>query len=567
MKEEKTLNKSGDKRGMKENNKQNFANNSSAASKAGKKGGPKKSVSSAITQAKGLTAGRNRRITPETQQYIRDEMFLPDASGVPFIHQFIHNFMVEAKTDPNSQAARILANTIFKEDMMATLDAELNRQMTKDTEFIAYRIRNTLYDKQQEVYDNRIDRTIQAICTRRAGKTELLARLMLRDAMTPQHHVLYINRTFDNAVKQAGKPLTDLLEKLDIKYSGSPGGGQVTFENGSDITFGGFYNKGEIDKFRGFKYSLVLVDEIGHLRNPKMLVQEVLEPAMMDYGKEAQLIYTGTPPRIKKSFAYELWHNPNIKHYHWSFMDNPYIPSKEDVIEKVCKDHGMSVDAPFIQREYFGNMEAFDEDAMIFRGYKKIDCLPQTTFDYGWIGVDWGYEDKAAVVSVLAKGKQAYIIKSWSEAKKSISDICNVIKEHLNNLKENYNIAHPVWVICDQNEKSAVYELYQTYKIQNAYCAYKYDKDLAIDQLAEWLRNDSMFVVNNKDNEAIIEDLDNMLWSRDEETDDILHEIADDEYHGNAAFALLYVSRQFDYDVMGMTPAKSAKSILEGRDD
>lgn len=561
------MNKQGDERGCKENNAQNFANNPELASKAGSSKKTTSGLTQAITKSNVISQGRRSRITPEIQQLIRDELTKKDKKGTPYIHSFIEAFLKEAKSDLNSAPARLLAAAMFKDDLMTTLDAELNKQMTKDYEFLVYRIRNTLYDKQQEVFDNNIDSTMQAICTRRAGKTELLARLSLKDAMKPNHHVLYVNRTFDNAVKQMGKPLTDLLDKLDITYSGSPGGGMVKFDNGSDITFGGFYNKGEIDKFRGYKYSLVLVDEIGHLRNPKMLVQEVLEPAMMDYGKEAQLIYTGTPPRIKKSFAYELWHNPAIKHYHWSFMDNPFIPDKEGAIEKVCKEHGLPVEAPFIQREYFGNMEAFDEDAMIFRGYKKVDKLPDRTWTHAWVGVDWGYEDKAAVISIVADQtkKEAYITKSWAEPHKSISEICEVVKAQLAELSQ-LRISRPVQVICDTNEKSAVYELYQTYKIQNAFCAYKYDKDLAIDQLAEWLRNDTIFVVE-KDNTAIIEDLDNMLWARDEETDEITHEVADDEYHGNAAFALLYASRQFAFDVMGQTDVKSAKHILENRND
>lgn len=574
-KQEKTLNKSGDKRGKKENNKQNFANNPEAASKAGKKGGPRKSVSAAITQAQGLTTGR-RRITPETQKYIRDEMFLPDANGVPFIHQFIHNFMVEAKTDPNSQAARILANTIFKEDMMTTLDAQLNAQMAKDSEFIQYRIRKTLYDKQQEVYDDNFSKVIECICTRRAGKTELVARLLVREAIKPDfvtpvgtikpRNAIYLNRTFDNAVGQMGKPVTELLDSLGIKYTGSPGSGKITLEGGATINFGGYNNKGDIDKFRGFSYSLICIDEIAHLRNPSVLFKETLEPALKDYGSEGRTVMTGTPPRTKANYAYQLWHNPNVTHYHWSFIDNVFIPEKDKVIEDVCKEHGVTVDAPFIQREYFGNLEAFDLDAMIFRGYKTTDKIPDVTFDHAYIGLDFGYTDAAAVVSCLAKGKQLYVVKTWSESQKSISDICNVVKEHINYIKSNFRLSREPWVIADTNEKGAIYELYQTYKIPNCYCAYKYDKDVALDQLAEWLRNDTVLTLD-KQNDELIKDFENSVWKRDEETDNITHEVDDEEYHGNAMYALLYASRQFDFDCIGTNPVKSAKSILEGRDD
>lgn len=571
--ESKRLNKAGDERGTKRVNEHNFANNKELASAAGKKSSP--AATQAITKSSAITEGRQKRITPETQKMIREELLARDKAGTPYIHNFIRSFLKEAKANPNSQPARMLASALFKDDLMSTLDSEMNAQMAKDSEFIQYRIRQTLYDKQQQVYDDVLSKTIEAICTRRAGKTELVARLLVREAVKPDfitpvgtaipRHALYLNRTFDNAVGQLGKPVVDLLDKFGIKYSGSPGSGKIELENGSTISFGGYNNKGDIDKFRGFHYSLVALDEISHLRNPSVLFKETLEPALKDYGAEGRTIMTGTPPRTKANYAYQLWHNPNIKHYHWSFMDNPFIPNKDQVIEEVCKEHGVTIDAPFVQREYFGNMEAFDIDAMIFRGYKTIDKLPDTTWDRAYIGVDFGYEDEAAVVTCLSKGKQMYIIHSFSQAHLSISELSMKVIEALESLKS-YRIAREPWIIADTNEKAAIYELYQTYKIKNCYCAYKYDKDVAIDQLAEWLRNDTIKVLE-KSNDSLIKDFENSVWKRDEETDEITHEPDDEEYHGNAMYALLYASRQFDFDEIGATEAKTAKSILEGRDD
>lgn len=570
--EYKELNKSGNKRGCKDNNKQNFANDKDAASAAGKKGNKNSTAATqAITKSPVIAVGRNKRITPEIQQIIKDELTAVDKNGVPYIHRFIKAFLNEAKTDLNSTPARMLASAMFKDDLMTTLDAELNKQMTKDAAFTEYRIRQTLYDKQKDVFDDNTSRTIECICTRRAGKTELVARMLVREATKPpyitptgkplERNAIYLNRTFSNAVGQMGKPVTDILESLDIHYDGNPGSGIITLDNGNTITFGGYNNKGDIDKYRGFHYGLICCDEIGHLRNPEILMRETLEPALMDYGPEGRIIMTGTPPRNKVNYAYRQWHNPSVKHYHWSFMDNPFIPNKESVIEQACKDHGVTIDAPFIQREYYGNLEAFDTDALVFRGYKTYEKLP-TTFDYAWIGVDWGFEDAAAVVTTLCKDKKMYVVRSWSESKKAISEICDVVKKELEWIKTNVSVARVPWVICDTNEKGAVYELYKTYGITNAYCAYKYDKNMAVDQLAEWLRTDTVFV--NKDDEVMKQDLDNTLWKRDEESDKILHEFDDEAYHGNAIMALLYVSRQFAFDSLGLTDAnKAAQQIVK----
>jgi len=513
-------------------------------------GGAKQSVTKAAKSTL-------NRVTTETQDYLREQLLMPDENGHIYVHDFISSFLKEAKGNPNSRAAAFLAQSMFTPDLLTKLDSDVNRQMAKDADFLIYRIRNTLYDKQKEVFDDLISRTIECICTRRAGKTELVARLLVREAAKPAYmtpvgkpldrSAIYLNRSFDNAVSQMGKPVTALLDSLDIKYEGSPGSGKITLATGGTITFGGYNNKGDIDKFRGEHYSLVAIDEISHLRNPRVLMEETLEPALTDYGPEGHIIMTGTPPRTKKCFAYEQWHNPNIKHYHWSFMDNPYIPNKDEVIAQVCKEHNVTVDAPFVQREYFGNTEAFDVDAMTFRGYKTTKTPPNGTFDRAYVGVDWGFNDEAAIVSFLVKGKQLLPVEEWHMPKQSISTICNEVRRQYEILKK-YGLAYEPEIICDTNEKSAVYELSVTYGLPNVYCAYKYNKDMAIEQLAEWLRTDKIFV---KENGYLAEECETVLWKRDEETDEIKHEIDDDIYHPNGLMALLYISRQYAFDVLG----------------
>ena len=550
----------------KEKNPANFANDKALASAAGKKKNSNKSAATqAITKSSAIVTsdkGRhNRRVTPEIQQEIRDKLLGQESNGHSYITNFIDNFLKMAKKDPNSQAARMLAQSMFSTELLSSLDEQLNKQMAKDNEFLLYRIRNTLYDKQQEVFDNNIDQTIISICTRRAGKTELNARLLLKDCTKPGHHALYLNRTFDNAVRQLGKPLDELLMSLDMPHKGQVSSGFIEFENGSDITLSGYNNKGDIDRYRGGKYSLIILDEISHLRSPKVLIEEVLEPSQIDFGKEAQMIFTGTPPRNKVNYARELWNNPKIKHYHWSFMNNPYIPDKDEVIQKICEKHGCTVESAFIQREYFGNMDAIDEDSMIFRGYRTYNELPKdVSFEKAYVGVDFGFEDAAAVISGVVYNKTLYIIDQWSQKHQPISVLCEEVKRQYDNLKK-MPLKQDPWVITDTNVKEGAYELQATYKIPNVFCAYKYDKDVAIEQLAEFMRTDKILIPNKPDGILYIE-AENTLWKRDDETDEILHEIDDDTMHPNALMALLYVSRQFAYEILNIVETnKEAKPV------
>lgn len=555
----------------KENTPHNFANDKKLASANGKKHNSKKTAATqAVTKSPAIVQGRTKRITPEVQDIIRDKLLGTEKNGHSYITNFIDNFMDTAKKDPNSQAAKLLASAIFDPKLLDTLDETLNKQMNRDYGFALYQIRKTLYDKQQEVFDNDTDKTILAICSRRSGKTELMGRLLVKRLLKPDQHVVYINRSFDAAVRQIQKPFDIAMQAVgdSLKItSGSIGGGLVQFDNGSWLLIVGNNNAGDVNKIRGEKVALAIVDEFGHMRHLKELIQEVLQPATIDYA-DSQMVFVGTPPRTKVSFAHELWNNNgNVKRYHWTFMDNPFIPNKDQVIPQVCAMYGVTPDSMFIRREYFGDINAYDDEAIYIKKYFKKEPDKNKLYHYAYVGIDWGYEDKAAVVGMLAdkNEKVMYIVKDWSEAKKGITEISSKAQEMLKYLKENYKLDREPQVICDTNEKSAAQDLYTTYHIPNVTLAYKYDKNYALDQLSDWFAASTIVLSGNA--KATIEDAENMIWERDEDTDEILHELDDDAYHGNSMFAVLYCSRQFAYDVMGLiTENKPAKEITNAKE-
>ena len=554
----------------KANTPNNFANNKKLASANGKKKNSKKAAATqAITKSPAITQGRTKRITPEVQDIIRDKLLGAEKNGHSYITNFIDNFMNEAKKDPNSQAARLLASAIFDPKLLDTLDETLNKQMNRDYGFALYQIRKTLYDKQQDVFDNDTDKIILAICSRRSGKTELMGRLLVKRLLKPDQHVVYINRSFDAAVRQISKPFDIALQAVgdSLKItSGSIGGGLVQFDNGSWLLIVGNNNAADVNKIRGEKVALVIIDEFGHMRHLRELVQEVLQPATIDYA-DSQMVFVGTPPRTKVSFAHDLWNNSNVKRYHWTFMDNPFIPNKDQVIPQVCAMYGVTPDSMFIRREYFGDVNAYDDEAIYIKKYFKQEAPKDKLYHYAYVAVDWGYEDKAAVVGMVAdkNEKKLYIVKDWSEAKKGITEISSEILKMVIYLKETYKLDREPQVICDTNEKSAAQDLYTTYHIPNVTLAYKYDKDYALDQLSDWFAASTAVVSENA--KSTIEDAENMIWKRDEDTDVILHELDDDAYHGNSMFAVLYASRQFAYDVMGLIAEnKPAKEITNAQE-
>lgn len=576
------MNKDGDTRGTKEVNPNNFSTNekvqakAQATRKASKTAKNKEAVVQAIKKSDALAKGRSKRITPELQQFIRDELTSENKDGSTYLQNYIKAFLTEAKADPNSNCGRMLASAIFNDKLFSTLDEEANKQMDKDANFALWQVYNTLYDKQRDVYtdfQNYIIRRAIIINSRRSGKTELLGRLAVAEAIrNPDAHIVYFNRSSSAAIRQIRQPFENAMKAQSAisVVKGSIEAQELHFSNGGQMLVLGNNNIADVDKVRGERISLCILDECGHQKNIRQLVREVIGPALKDYGTKGQLIIVGTPPRIPRTYVEECWNSSDEawRKYHWTFAQNPYIPDREHVIEEVCKENGVTPDSAFIRREYFGEMNVFDTDAKYIKHYTELNeaqakALKQRTWDYCWIGVDWGYEDNAAIVVAVAdkRAKEMYVVYDWSEPHKGNQYTCEKVKEIYDNVKKEYNLAREPWVIADTNEKGNIADLYRIHKITHACCAYKYDKDAALDQLADFIHSSKIKIC--QDAKAVKNDADLMLWKRDDESDKILHELDDDTYHGNAMFALLYVNRQFAVDVMGSTTAKTAKEIIE----
>jgi uncharacterized UPF0146 family protein len=496
----------------------------------------------------------HRLVESTMLDYLREALTTPDKKGHKFYEDFINNFLTEAKSNPNSQAAKMLGSGLFSETTLSKLDSQTNKMMQRDIDFHTYRIRNTLFDKQQEVFDDNTSKSICIICSRRAGKTQTNARLIVKKCLTPNTPTAYIHLTFSNGVRQIFDEVMEVAGQCELAINrSSKSEGFIEFSNGSSLQIFGNNNSAEAEKLRGFHYKLVIIEEAGAQRNLKYLIDDVIDPLLKDFA-DSQLILTGTPPRNKAHYINKVWSNPNIKKYHWTLLDNPYIPDRDNLIKSVCDSHGLTIDAPFIRREYFGEM-VVDTEAQVYKGYNTYTTIPNGFIpDRMYIGVDYGGIDYNAIVPLLvdSKNKKAYTYSVKKFNKASVSEIVNniisakeeAVKKALE-LNSSFDVSK-VQIITDTNEKSISYEMVTTYGLKNVYNAYKCDKQMAIDQLAEWLRNGTFYI--EKDGDLAFE-CENTMYKRDDQ-DNILNEIDDNIYHPDGMDALLYASRQFAFDVM-----------------
>lgn len=475
----------------------------------------------------------------------------------PFHKIFIENYLNEAIRDPTSAPAQQLAKIFFKEDLLKELDEQVESQFAREQDFIEYRLIKTMFDKQRDVFLDSFVKTLVIMCSRRAGKTETVKRLLNKCACTPNSPACYINLTFDNAINQAFDETLELADTVGLKVtSSSAKDGMITFNNKSSIKFRGNSNAVETEKLRGYKYRLVIIDEAQSQRNLKYLIDDVISPLLIDY-KDSQLIVQGTPPRYSGSYFEELFNqakskkDPRMKAYSWSMLDNPFLENVQEEIDRICKRKGLTLESPLIQREYLGKL-VYDTEALVFFNYKTYHTLDFQPTHIA-IGVDYGFADNNAIIALAynVKQKKAKVIKEEKFNKATVTEIIQKTNDVYNYCKEFGKQNNPTFrennvnIFCDSNEKSITFELSTVYNLP-AYNAYKYNKDMALHTLADDCRNG---IIEIPASGVCENEFGKILYKRNPDTDEILGEIDDDIFHPDATMALLYASRQFYYDI------------------
>lgn len=496
----------------------------------------------------------NKAIKNLVYEQLKQDLLNGDsAKQKPYYQTFLNNYLKQALKDPNGRPATTIASMIFTPDILTALDASHEREMANDINFALYKLNEDYFQEQRDVLvEINHSKKILVCCSRRAGKSYFCAGAIVKSALkNPGSRIIYINLTFKNAVKQIWDNVIKASEDTGLQIDkSSKNDGEIEWVNGSSLRIKGNSNNAEADTLRGeSKVSLVIIDEAFHQKNMEYAINEVIMPFLADLGDKATILCTGTPPRIPHTYMEKLWSNDKTwRHYHWTAENNPHIPNFEKFIEEVCKAKGLTKDAPFIQREYYGVIGAYDTEAMVFKNYQTYTELPTSfTANRIAIGCDWGFSDYNSIITVAynTQSGEAYVIEEKKFNKATVSEIITEVKRSYEAAKNRFGI-DDIQILCDTNEQSITYELYANQHLP-AYNAYKYDKASAIAQLSDWLRSGKIKV--NANDIYLKDEFERTLYKRDEDDDSILPEIDDDIFHPDAIMALLYASRTIAFDM------------------
>lgn len=268
-------------------------------------------------------------------------------------------------------------------------------------------IEDGLHDKQREAGAHPA-RFKAFCCSRRAGKTALVARLIIAALLGAQRGqwVLFIAPTLDIGRDLIWSELDALHEEYQLGWTLREDRGYIETPNGGRFRIVGLDKRRQVEKLRGYDVILFVTDETQtyeHLLQPLL---DAVSPSLS--GRKGTWISAGTPGPSLRGFWHDICHNgEGFTSFHWTVLDNTKNPRPgHEVLEEERARRGWTTEHPTFRREWKGEWVE-DSDFLVCDFSAQRNVIHQLPKDYGphWkhvIGMDYGYVDPCAWV-VLAK--------------------------------------------------------------------------------------------------------------------------------------------------------------------
>jgi len=205
-------------------------------------------------------------------------------------------------------------------------------------------------------------------CSRRSGKTEGEIRRGRRFLMRGKN-VLYIGRVLKNVRQQFWIPFKDVLSRSELPFKTNEQDIVLRHESGGMLMGMSADDTKDIEKGRGYRWDLVMIDETQSFPDEVLepLIDLVLIPTLIDTGGTLDL--NGTPPDPSKGEAINGYFvrairaaiaNPSDnprrgwRLHEWTMFDNPFIPREN--IEEAYSARGIGPGHPVWEAEVMGRL-------------------------------------------------------------------------------------------------------------------------------------------------------------------------------------------------------------------
>ena len=281
-----------------------------------------------------------------------------------------------------------------------------------------------LFEEQRLAVEDESPR-VAWLCGRRSGKTVCaVSDLLWRSEQIAGATNVYIALTRETAKRLAWSEILRMDARYDLGLKLNRTDLIATTKNGSQILCTGADDSKTVERLRGGKYRLVVVDEAASFRPGVLdvLVEEIIGPALVDLM--GQLVLVGTPGPTCAGPFFEMTERPGPWSVHrWTAWQNLYLPHWDAEVAAIRKRNGWSEAHPRYQREYLGRW-VNDPDSLVYRYDDRrngCDELPERNDWRFVLAFDLGASEKkpttAAVVWAYSQHvKVAYAVESEARA-------------------------------------------------------------------------------------------------------------------------------------------------------
>lgn len=240
---------------------------------------------------------------------------------------------------------------------------------------------------------------VNALCTRRAGKSHGLGLRLFRAALRhPGELAIHIGLTRLSTHAIMWPVLTAINKRYRIGATPTESDLTWTLPNGSMIRLVGADQKNFIERLRGPKYSEAQIDEGQSFRSHlETLIDDILTAACADL--RASIVVTGTPGPLPSGFFYEACEKDlGFSKHKWTLYQNPYFPDPRGFVEKLKKKKKWTDKNPTYQREWLGKW-VIDLDALVYKFNRDKNLYRELPAGHDYLRIlviDYGYDDHTA---------------------------------------------------------------------------------------------------------------------------------------------------------------------------
>lgn len=301
-----------------------------------------------------------------------------------------------------------------------------------------------------------------ARCPRRSGKSHADAVYLILECLrTPNTPCLYLGLTRDSAKGAVWETLIAILQSLSIPHEPMISGPRINFPNGSFIQLLGADAQNAVNRIRGRKFKIAIVDEMGFYAAADYLI-EALMPTLADLS--GTLAMTSSPGYTPAGYFYEADIGPkkdSWSQHSWNLLDNPlfqkpannpalYSSRGEEELHTICDlQFGGNWEHPVFRREYLGEW-VYDSSTMVYPySAKNFDA-----FDFN------GIPTRYALGIAIEPSHQGLVVMKYSDQSREAQFVAARTTTFQNladfvQLIASYNLKYkPTVSICDSSTYS-----------------------------------------------------------------------------------------------------------------